>query len=151
MPINGQHPKRWSHHAFFLSPNIMILELQSQPKYNKNQLQLVKSSMRLSNTQAYGEKRQTFYCLSTMHHHLTTIHNVQYIKTTLWFLDSFIDFISVMQWWVQIPFSMNENLFELYILVYKGKYDINMWKILRILTKPKSKIWKFKNLFNFWF
>jgi hypothetical protein len=57
----------------------------------------------------------------------------------------------VMQWWVQIPFSMNENLFELYILVYKGKYDINMWKILRILTKPKSKIWKFKNLFNFWF
>jgi hypothetical protein len=50
----------------------------------------------------------------------------------------------VMQWWVQIPFSMNENLFELYILVYKGKYDINMWKILRILTKPKSKIWDLK-------
>jgi len=84
-----------------------------------------------------------------MHHHLIAIHNVQYIKTTLWFLNSFIDFLSMMQWWVQIPFSMNENLFELYVLIYhKGKYDMNMWKILRILTKPEMNIWDFLNLFD---
>jgi len=54
-----------------------------------------------------------------------------------------------MQWWVQIPFSMNENLFELYVLIYhKGKYDMNMWKILRILTKPEMNIWDFLNLFD---